>query len=275
MEKEKNQSISFLDVFLTRSNNKIVTSVFRKDTHSHRYLNFNSHCSLQNKKSVIKTLVNRAIRLTNDHDKFNSEMKYLQEVLLENNYHKELVQQTIHDCIAKNSLINLSNISQDIDPSKIIIIPYYRNLSEKISEILRNQGVKVYYKRGKTIGNLLKFRDSEDILEKSKVVYSLDCNDCPSVYIGMTKRKLINRINEHRNALHYPYLNSNVADHAINNNHNINFKKPKIVYQENNYNARKFLESWSIEKCKHAKNPVMNDQQNAKCIIPSVYLSLL
>ena len=38
----------------------ISTSVYRKETHSDRYLHFTSHHSVQHKKSVVETLYNRA-----------------------------------------------------------------------------------------------------------------------------------------------------------------------------------------------------------------------
>ena len=70
-------------------------------------------------------------------------------------------------------------------------------------------------------------------------------------------------------------MNSNVADHAFKYKHDINFDSPKIKYNEKNYRARKFLESWDIERHKKINKPLMNDQQNSKCLIPNIYLSLL
>ena len=43
MERESEGKIAFLDVTLERRETAAVTSVFRKKTHTNRYLNFNSH----------------------------------------------------------------------------------------------------------------------------------------------------------------------------------------------------------------------------------------
>jgi hypothetical protein len=48
--------LPFLDIFISRLNGKLKTQVYRKPTHSNRYLNFHSYHCLENKKSVIRTL---------------------------------------------------------------------------------------------------------------------------------------------------------------------------------------------------------------------------
>ena len=275
IEKEHNNSLAFLDTKLTRLNNHIITSVFRKNTHSHRYLNFYSHSSIQNKKGVINNLVTRSIRMSNDQAELNKDIDIIKNGLKLNNYPNHFVDKSIHDCIAKSDNEQLHTICEEIDFSKMIIIPYYKALSEKISYLLRSHGIKVVYKRGNTIGNMLSRKPRENDQDKYNIVYNIDCNDCPQVYIGQTKRSLKTRIKEHKSALYHPYLKSNVADHAINYKHNINFDNPKIKYREKNSRARKFLESFDIEKFKQAKIPIMNDQQNSQCIIPNIFMTIM
>ena len=55
----------------------------------------------------------------------------------------------------------------------------------------------------------------------------------------------------------------------------INFSEPQIVYNENNYNARKFLESWNIHQNKYNGIQLMNDHKNQNTNIPKQYLALL
>ena len=43
LEEEKDGRITFLDVLVERSQSKLYTSVNRKETHTNRYINFNSH----------------------------------------------------------------------------------------------------------------------------------------------------------------------------------------------------------------------------------------
>jgi len=83
------------------------------------------------------------------------------------------------------------------------------------------------------------------------------------------------RVGEHKKALTSINYKSNVADHAIINKHNIDFSNPTIIYNESNFKALRFLESWNIEQNKLNNIKLMNDKQNSKTCIPKQYVSLL
>ena len=60
MEEEHNLSLPFLDVLVTRHDKTLRTQVYRKLTHTDRYLLFDSHHLQHQKLSVTKTLHDRA-----------------------------------------------------------------------------------------------------------------------------------------------------------------------------------------------------------------------
>ena len=273
IEKEVNCELPFLDVQVTRSNGTLSTRVYRKPTHSNRYLNFNSHHSIQNKKSVIRTLINRAFTHSSEQQGLNSEIQHIKSVLLENNYPSSLIDQVIQECKNKHNpnQIKISNF----DISKVISIPYYRFLGENIKNTLRKFDIQCVFNRGLTLRNILNNSINKNNSDKSHVVYSVDCIDCPAVYVGTTKRKLSKRINEHRNALSSPNIISNIAEHSFQTKHSINFQNQRVIYKERRPGARRFLECFQIEKFKYEKRTLMNDHQNSITNIPPIYLSLL
>ena len=91
MEKENNQQISFLDNPVSSENGFIVTHVFRKPTHTDRYLDFNSHHEKKHKISTASTLLNRACNLLNTMEGRSSEVNYVTNALLANGYQPAVI----------------------------------------------------------------------------------------------------------------------------------------------------------------------------------------
>ncbi len=60
MEQELHEKLPFLDTILTRNNGSLLINVYRKPTHTHRYLDYNSHHDKQHKISTAQTLLHRA-----------------------------------------------------------------------------------------------------------------------------------------------------------------------------------------------------------------------
>ena len=54
MEREKNGVLAFLDLKMERVGEKVVTSVYRKDTHTFRYLHWRSNHPKKTKLGVMK-----------------------------------------------------------------------------------------------------------------------------------------------------------------------------------------------------------------------------
>jgi hypothetical protein len=90
IEVEKNRKLPFLDILLTRNaNGKIGHSVYRKATHTNRYLHGDSHHHPTQINSVIDTLVHRAFTLS-DEESRNSEIRLLKSVLVSNCYNSKM-----------------------------------------------------------------------------------------------------------------------------------------------------------------------------------------
>lgn len=172
---------------------------------------------------------------------------------------------------------NLCKINSQKEPfnlDRLITIPYYHGLSEKIRDILSLHDIKVAFKKGKTIKNLLNPNIKEPS-QRANVVYNINCNDCDAVYVGQTGRKLVDRVKEHRYAIDKDYMKSNVADHVNSTKHNVNFDSANITYSDNKKSARLFMESWDITSSKINNRTLMNDKQTSSTSIPPIYLTLM
>ena len=73
-EFEENDSLSFLDVKITRRNNQLVTSVFRKATFSGVFTNFKSFMLVAYNFGLVYTLLYRSFSICSSYEKFHEEI---------------------------------------------------------------------------------------------------------------------------------------------------------------------------------------------------------
>ena len=84
---------AFLDTFQKPSGNKIITSVYRKPSHTDRYLDFNSNHPKSAKHAVVRALSDRAKNVCSSPELLAEEMDHLGKVLKYNNYPKWMIDQ--------------------------------------------------------------------------------------------------------------------------------------------------------------------------------------
>ena len=84
---DKEGSIPFLDTKCTPyPNQSIQTSVYRKPTHTDRYLDWNSNHPISAKQSVVQALMHRTKMVCSTPQLLAKEMDYLIKVLCLNSY---------------------------------------------------------------------------------------------------------------------------------------------------------------------------------------------
>ena len=91
IEQEKDGQLAFLDTLVSHNNGSISTTVYRKPTHTDRYLDFSSHHDEKHKISAAKTLINRSLHLPSNTSCKIQELNHVCEALTLNGYPKNLV----------------------------------------------------------------------------------------------------------------------------------------------------------------------------------------
>ena len=81
IEFENNGQIAFLDTLVSRRNGVAVTDVYRKPTHTDRYLDFSSHHDIKHKISTASTLLFRASSLPSSHEGKTREANHVRAAL--------------------------------------------------------------------------------------------------------------------------------------------------------------------------------------------------
>ena len=100
-ESEENGSLSFLDINITRENNRFVASVYRKPTFSGAFTNFESFIPEMHKRRLIETLLHRIFRLCSSYKNFHREIETLGSILKHNNYPQNFLNQCIKKFLNK------------------------------------------------------------------------------------------------------------------------------------------------------------------------------
>ena len=90
-EIENENSISFLDIKISRDNNKFKISVYRKPTFSGVFTNFGSFIWKSYKYNWLFTLLHRAFKLCSNFQLFHQEIDKLETIFENNDYPKSFV----------------------------------------------------------------------------------------------------------------------------------------------------------------------------------------
>lgn len=252
-EEEVNGRLPFLDVLVKRDGSRLSFSVFRKETHTGKYLSFSSVHPMCQKKSVVASLVRRAEKLSSTPENQAAELATIRRDLSSSGYPSSLIQ------AVKKSLAhptpNDSQQHNDKGKRKRIPVPYVPGISESLSRILRGYEVDVAHvptrKLRQAVGTV------KDKLDKEKfpgVVYRIPCADCNQVYIGETG-DFGKRIKQHSYDVKTKHVATNaLAEHAVSTSHDIDWDSAKIIGKEKNKTARLHLESLHIQTTDNTLN---------------------
>ena len=96
MGKESDRQLPFLDIFLSREDGSISTSVQHKATHTDQYWCFHSHHPAAHKQAVVGTLMCRAESLSLSGVSRAQKEKLVFQPLQGNGYHKGFIHK--HTC---------------------------------------------------------------------------------------------------------------------------------------------------------------------------------
>jgi hypothetical protein len=96
METESDNTILFLDVLVIRKETALATKVYRKPTHTGRYLNFNSNHTPHVKRGLIQSLHKRASVICQEHQDLCYEIRGLRHDLQLNGYPRGFIDSVIN-----------------------------------------------------------------------------------------------------------------------------------------------------------------------------------
>ncbi|KAJ4434821.1 hypothetical protein ANN_23392 [Periplaneta americana] len=243
MEVESEGSLPFLDIHIHRkADGTLGHGVYRKPTHTDLYLNALSLHHPSQKKSVLTSLLHRAIVIS-DINNLPAEMDHLRRTLQQNNYSRRDISKALKQVTTRCNTIDLDSKQE---PTKKAFIPFCGSVSHKISRILQKVNIKTIHKpQSKIRSHLRQVKDSQGL--RTPGIYKIPC-ECGEVYIGQTGRTIEDRIKEHKRSLrlYYPEKSA-VAQHSIEKEHKILFDHTKVINKSSHYWDRTIKEAIEIK----------------------------
>ena len=257
IEEEENEKLPFLDVEIIRKGDgSVATRLYHKSTWTGQYINFHSFVHISMKRNIIRNLGSRIEKLVSAEFR-QADMEILRKALLHNGYPEAFLDANLFSNNKRKC-----NEEDESNQQAYLRIQLRGDAAaelfiRKIKRSLKLNGVPV-----KPLAIFLsrplitvQTKDRLPALATSNVVYQFTCSECKEQYIGLTERRLEQRIREHLPQQHSNGLSkasrSSIAEHIVNNGHWDNSEENfEILHIARNKKLLKFLEAVAIRRTK-------------------------
>ena len=256
MEVEVDGKLEFLDTVVNKSNSigngLPIFNLRERETNKGLYFNYESCIPNIYKFSLVKCLVNTAVRVCSTWPLFHAQVQRLTNIFMLNGYPKGVIQHCVAQ-VLQNFLCNKNTDAQGDDtristPNKhFMILPYLGKLSDDLkhrldkimAQAFPSVDFKVIFKKNYCIRDLFIFKDVLPLSCRSWVVYKSQCDSCSAVYIGKTINLLHQRFYKSPNGhLYKTNRRSELYKHKVENpTHNFSFDDVKILDTAPNNNG--------------------------------------
>ena len=195
---------------------RLDVSIYRKPTHTDKYLHFESHHPTHVKRGVVRCLHDRAREIISTQDNLQKEVDHLARVLKQNGYPAKFIRNASAPTTQETA--DASSCDEEQEEERA-------GMSEDIRRVCRKFNIRVVFKSGRTLHSMLtKVKDTLPLGKQSNVVYRMQ------VYIGETRWRLETRLKEYRDACERGMMEkSAVAEHAWENHHPIDWEETTVL----------------------------------------------
>ncbi|XP_066931458.1 uncharacterized protein [Clytia hemisphaerica] len=201
VDKFEDETPHFLDLEIAPDG----LSIFRKDTNTGLYTNFDSYAPWSYRKAWISSLANRATKLCHPA-KLKNEINLIKKFASWNGFPRFAVNKIIKTATSPRHSEN-DNADNTIPTTLWLRIPYAGPTGEQLVSALKrklkfclkkdtNVMFRVIYSTHK-IGFYTNMKDPTPLKFKSNIVYRFICPGCRASYVGKTERNLFTRCSEH------------------------------------------------------------------------------
>ena len=177
-------------------------------TPAYSQLHHQSHVDKRYKKSLLKTMLNRAFHLSSTWESFKSECDRLKVMFTNLRYPDSLIESTISHFVTSVGSENpgvQAQLSTNENAVHRVVLSFK---DQKSADAVKRQLSDLSNKIGHTLQPVFKSRKTREglkmcepkppIISQQCVVYNYKCDLCDVEYVGYISRRLHQRIDEHR-----------------------------------------------------------------------------
>ena len=135
-EVEENGKLPFLDCLVSRDDNSLRTTVYRKPTRTDRLLDESSYSPTSHKAT---TITRRAQLVFNSSDSLSDENKFLGRVFSKNNYTEDFIRRNTH-----RPTTTTTEANDNATPTTTATIPYLKGIILRTSRASYNHSSKQF-----------------------------------------------------------------------------------------------------------------------------------
>ena len=217
METENNGLLPFLGMQLLNRAPQIETKVYIKPTNTGLLLHYQSHVDTRYKRGLLKTMLDRAYRLSSCWPYFSEECDRLIAVFSRLKYPQHLINSTVKSFITSKVEDPQPIPAPKENPTVRIVLPFKdQDSADIVREQLKDLSLKTHTVIqpvfvGDKIQRELKVHEIKPpIVNQQRVIYKFQCDLCDASYVGYTLRHLHQRVAEHTRQY------SSIGKHFIN-----------------------------------------------------------
>ena len=216
MTEENNNRISFLDLDIIRTPNKIELGIYRKDTNTDITIHNTSNHPHEHKIAAYRFYVNRWAALPLTEASRVKEWNIIINTAVMNGFSARTIEKLRqHNRCSRNK--TLGERESDTKRETWATFTFYGNYIRSITNIFKNTQIRIAFKSTNTLSQLLV--NTKDTKPEVSGIYRLTCETCQGVYIGQTGRSIEARYKEHMRYIKTNNPQSAYALHILNNRH--------------------------------------------------------
>ena len=170
-------------------------------------------------------------------------------------YPANFINSIVHRFLSKQ--FSNTDVMQPYGPHKrrlYLCLPYIREMATNkfarqirrlIAKIAPCVELRLVFRAAQKLSCLTRLKSKLNVLSRSGVVYQISCSQCEAFYVGKTKRRLEQRIQEHSQQGY-----SSLYKHSSDLCHQIDYSNPAVISVDNNDYRLQIKEALKIKDLK-------------------------